>query len=563
MTVCIKCIKQFNIHNVHNCFAHPTKEVVMVNLTQRYYVHWIIICLLMTDLTVAVHQNNCPLWHTYSKDRKSCKCCPLTDGLMKCEKEYVNVAYSHCLTWNNATYNVQISRCLYIHQDRNICDSYYWYNVSSKITGLELNNVTCKPYNRQGVQCQHCIDDYGPAAFSDGVTCADCSKYKHFWILNLLFQMMMVTLLYLLVILFQVKGTCSPFNVIITNCQLGINAIMIGAGLHTKIICITNQRFAITALTLIGVLNLDFFRFLIPPLCISSSLKFVQALLFDYIIAVYPIILTIIIYVAIELYDRNWRIIVYLGTPFRLLWCRNWRPKETILSTCATFLLLSYSKFLFVSINLLFHIRAYNCNGKETPNTPVLLYDPSIKYLHSEHIPYAILALSVITVFVLLPPLLLLLYPTRLFRKCLNCCGFRRWDILHLVMDIFQGWYKNGTEGTYDYRPFSALYMIMRIVLSCAYLKLLVFNYVEYPLFDVSVGLLYVFLGMMFHAFKPYKVNWMNHTDGAICLLMAFLLLTYILKIKIIYYIGIACGMSVTLVVSLCLGYKCLRKITS
>ena len=533
----------------------------MVNLTQRYYVHWMIICLLMTDLTIAVHQNNCPIWHTHSKDKKSCRCCQSPEGLIKCVNGYVEITYGYCLTWNDATHNVQISRCLYTHQDRNICDNYYWYNASSNITGLELNNVTCKPYNRYGAQCQHCIDGYGPAAFSDGVTCADCSKYKYFWILNLLFQLMMVTLLYLLVILFQIKGTCSPFNIIITNCQIGLNAIMIGSGLHIRLICITNQRFANIALTLIGVLNLDFFRFLIPPLCISPSLKSIHVLLFDYIIAVYPIILTIVIYVAIELYDRNWRIIVYLGTPFRLLWCRNWRPKETILSTCATFLLLSYSKFLFVSISLLFHTCAYNCSGDVIPNSSVLLYDPSIKFLHSEHVPYAILALSIIIVFVLIPPLFLLLYPTRLFRKCLNCCGFRRWDILHLVMDIFQGWYKDGTEGTYDYRPFSALYMIMRIVLSFAYFKLLVYGYAKHYLFDELVGLLYAFLGIIILAFKPYKVNWMNHTDGNISFLLAFFALTYSLTIKVIHYIGIASGLSVALLFTFCLGYNCLRKI--
>ena len=72
-------------------------------------------------------------------------------------------------------------------------------------------------------------------------------------------------------------------------------------------------------------------------------------------------------YVAIELYDRNCRIIVLISSLFRLFWCRNWKPKETILCTCATF--------------------------------------------------------------------------PKLFRKFLSCCGFRRWDILHLVMDVFQGWY--------------------------------------------------------------------------------------------------------------------------
>jgi hypothetical protein len=65
-------------------------------------------------------------------------------------------------------------------------------------------------------------------------------------------------------------------------------------------------------------------------------------------------------------------------------------------------------------------------------------------------IPYVVLALTIIAVFVVLPPLLLLLYPTRVFRGCLRFMGFRRWDILHLVMDIFQGWFKDKTENQYN-----------------------------------------------------------------------------------------------------------------
>ena len=53
------------------------------------------------------------------------------------------------------------------------------HKIPTNITGPELNDVTCKTYNRQGTQRKQCIDGYGPAAFSDGVTCVDCSKYKH------------------------------------------------------------------------------------------------------------------------------------------------------------------------------------------------------------------------------------------------------------------------------------------------------------------------------------------------------------------------------------------------
>ena len=253
--------------------------------------------------------------------------------------------------------------------------------------------------------------------------------------------------------------------------------------------------------------------------------------------------------------------IIILSAPFRLLWWRNWKPNETILSTCATFLVLSYSKFLFVSISLLFYIRTHNCKCEVIPNSSVLLYDSSVKFLSSEHIPYVVLALSVITIFVLLPPLLLLLYPTRSFRKCLNSCGFCQWDILQLVMDIFQGWYKDGTEGTYDYRSLSALYMVLRIVLSYTYFRILVLR--DPALLEIAIGLLYAFLGMMFLVFKPYKVNWINYTNGNIFLLLAFFALTYTTVNRGIYYIGIILGSSVALAFSLYLGCICIKKVTS
>ena len=131
-------------------------------------------------------------------------------------------------------------------------------------------------------------------------------------------------------------------------------------------------------------------------------------------------------------------------------------------------------------------------------------------------------------------------------------------------MDVFQGWYKDGTEGTYDYRPLSALYMLLRMVFSFAYFKLMASS-TKYDLklhvFEVIVGMLYALLGMMFLAFKPYKLNWMNHIDGNIFLLLAFYTLAFINTETTMYYITIATGLSVTLVISLCVIYKCLRKV--
>ena len=279
----------------------------------------------------------------------------------------------------------------------------------------------------------------------------------------------MVTIMYLAVVLFEINGTASPFNVIITYVQLSVNGIMVGSGLYVTLACNLSRKFPQYFLTLFGIWNLDFFRLVLPPVCVSTFTKAINVLLFDYIVAFFPLLITIFVLVGIELYDRNCRVAVCLSTPLKLL-CRNrnCNPKKAILKTCATFLLLSYSKILFVSINLIFAVPLHNCSSTGSLNT-VLFYDPSIRFLHSNHIPYVVLALSIIAVFVVLPPLLLLLYPTRVFRACLRFMGFRRWDILHLVMDVFQGWFKDKTENQVDYRSFFALHLLLRILFAFVY----------------------------------------------------------------------------------------------
>ena len=517
-------------------------------------------------------QDTCPLWHYYSKTRETCKCCygsQKFNAVIECATDYLYIDNTYCMTWNKQSHGVEVAKCLRTSQkasNYHLKQSFKYYKLSTNTTGPELNDVTCNVYNRKGAQCRHCIDGHGPAVFSDGFTCADCSEHRHLWVLNLLFQLTMVTIFYIIVIVFQINGTSSPFNVFITYSQLLVYQLINFSGVYAKLIVYTNHKLFIILSTFFGIFNLDFFRFVIPPMCVSTSLKSLHVLLFDYIIAVFPIVLTILIYVAIELHDRNCFIIVILSSPLRRYWCRNWNPKETILTTCVTFLLLSYSKFLFASSNLLQFIHIYHCrSGKIITNQTVLFHDPTIRYLHSEHIPYAILALFVIAIFVLLPLLLLLLYPTRLFKKCLSCCGFQRWDILHFVMDIFQGWYKDGTEGTCDCRYFSSLYMILRFLFSsCISIFMVSFDisssdyYARYAY--IISGLLHVLLGVLFFTLKPYKIKWMNLTDGVFLTVIGVVLLTYFLNNKVIYiFITIVVLLS-PFFIFLFVIFKCLKK---
>ena len=119
-------------------------------------------------------------------------------------------------------------------------------------------------------------------------------------------------------------------------------------------------------------------------------------------------------------------------------------------------------KFFSVSLDLLAPVHLIDIDGK-TYSQFYLYYDGTIAYLGKEHLPYAILAFSVILVVNILPLLLLCLYPYRKFQKCLNHHRLNC-QALHTFMAAFQGCYKDGTNSSCDCRWFVTLHLMIRSI---------------------------------------------------------------------------------------------------
>ena len=487
--------------------------------------------------------SSCPLWHVRGRNGQ-CECGASYDHTVKCDDNYVYILRGNCITWSNSTNSAVFYTCLYSASWDTTRDT---YRIPNNVSGTKLNDITCKDYNRKGDQCKECIDGYGPAIFSDGITCTDCSKHKHLWILNLLFQIAMVCLMYLMFALIQINLTSSPLNLLVTYLQFAVIVVKFDSLVYFKGVRYIGQVSSKVLFTLCAMLNLDFLHMVLPPLCVSTNMKTVDILLFDYIIACVPLILTVFSFICIELYDRNYKLIVFLSYPIRCFTSvhQNWNPRKRILTTFVSFFLLSYAKFLFVSLSFLLSVTLYNSKGEAVPNSAILLYDPAIRPFDSEHIIYVVLTFSVLLVFVIIPTLFLVLYPTRIFRKTVNLLGFQRWDILAQIMDIFQGWYKDGLNGTRDYRPFASMYFLLRIVSCCEFFLTFLADFkeqavvvVEYP----GTGVVLVLLGALLYTVKPYKIAWMNHVDGMSFTLAGLVWLLAVLggKIICIIVVGIA-----------------------
>ena len=427
----------------------------------------------------------------------------------------------NCLTYNTLTETTEYGPCPYITHYNNTTslDGTFYIQLPSNVS--LLNEFMCGPLNREGPLCGKCKHGYGIALYSYTLECSKCWGHGYGWVLYYFLELFPITVMYFLVVIFHIRATSSPLSALVFMSQIVVYKLRLNVQLHMYFVNeVTGFPYVAlkVLLVLCGIWSLDFFRFVIPPFCVSgSNMKTVNALALEYLVAFYPIFLILSTYVCIKLHDNNFRAVVWLWKPFHRHFVylrRRWDSKASIINVFTTFLLLSFSKILFVSCTLLytFHVR-YNYG--DIPNKCVLYYDPTVGCHTLEFAIFAAVAVCVLVIFIICPTILLILYPTRLFRKCVSCCGFRRWHALHMFVESFQGQYKDGTNGTHDFRMFSASFLILRILTMATY-------FLSQPR-GISSGLQYVFFTGTFCVYaiiRPYKVNLRNNVDFLILVLL-------------------------------------------
>ena len=320
------------------------------------------------------------------------------------------------------------------------------------------------------------------------------------------------TIFFLILIIFKIRVTSAPMNAFIFSCQV----ISILANEQLFNVSPFVQVIIILLSTFFGFWNLDFFRYVIPSFCVSQHLTPIQVLALEYIVAFYPLLFIATTYIGVGLYARDWKLIVWLWRPFSRCLAFVLRGRDlnfSLVHAFASFLLLSFSKILFVSFQLLAATIVLDSKGQQVGPTMVF-YDASIGYFSPQHLPFALLAIFVLCVFVVLPALVLLLYPTRIFQRSLGCCRVR-WLALHAFADTFNGYYKNGTEGTRDYRFFAGLYIIFRLLPLLLVLQIAVYTWM---VVIVSCAIISLLFGLL----RPYKDNWINIWDSVVFGLFSF-----------------------------------------
>ena len=345
--------------------------------------------------------------------------------------------------------------------------------------------------------------------------CVQCSTSPFNWVKYILVAFLPLTVFFILVMGCRLSATSPKLLAFVFFSQ----GLTIGKNVH--VVLSLTESYPIAAnlakiiFTLYGIWNLDFFRTLLPHICVSIDT--LQALALDYAVAFYPLILLVVMYILIQVHICNFRVINFMCRPFHR--CANclrnqWDVGTSIVDAFATFLLLSYMKLLSVSSDLLIPTYVYNVNGSSLG--VYLYYNATIEYFGAEHLPYGVLAVFVLLVFILFPLLLLLLYPMRCFHQCLSCCGVR-WHALPIFIDAFQGCYKDGTNGTRDCRYFAAAFLFVRI------LAFIIFALSPTGMFYGAVLLVLIPLVIAIVIIQPYKPRFStyNVVDSVLFLVLA------------------------------------------
>ncbi len=136
---------------------------------------------------------------------------------------------------------------------------------------------------------------------SYGYPGAKCSGSFYDWFFYFSVTFLPTATFFLIIVLCQIHITFPPFNLLVFACQcLSVTISWYPFELpyvqHKESVA---SIFIGMALTVVTSFNLDFFRYIIPPVCITENLSNLQVLCMDYIVVFSPLLPTVVMYISI------------------------------------------------------------------------------------------------------------------------------------------------------------------------------------------------------------------------------------------------------------------------
>ena len=501
-----------------------------------------VLLLLMT--LCSAHTSHCPPGFIENKNNansssaSNCSCGTNLDGIIDCDEAsgVARLAIGYCMTFHTVTNSTLIGRCPFNNNYTLTKRGTVALYVTLPEEYHRLKPFLCGQYNRHDFLCNDCKHSHRSSMISYSQKCIPCGKtYRNLGRIAYFFlQVIPVTIVYIVVIVFDIRLTNSPWSVFILYSQVIVSMLKYDRHLYSGLLYITSGNkvtpFLVKiVLALYGFWNLDFLPNILPPFCLDIPKNGRHEIAYQYLVALYPLVLILFIYFCVHLYSRDVKCVVILWRA--VAHCINYRvccglkymvkkiSSQSIAHSFSSFLVLAFPKFLMVSLEVLLPIQIYDLQGKTAVFSPSLFYSPSIQYFGKEQLPFALSAVFILVIFTVMPTLLVVVYPL-----CVTKCCCRTPLSVRLFVESFNGWFKDGTqEGTRDFRVLAGLHPVLRIVLAISISLNIVFVRPLSPLANhqwLISGVTFLLCSVLFVLARPYKLVYMNQCESALFALL-------------------------------------------
>ena len=488
-----------------------------------------------------VLMKHCPPGFVLSEDTNEitwqCVCSAETKnkryvGITSCSSQK-KVAYLRRSYWIGYKNQVETEDELITGQcPRGFCKSYISkssslfneYELPNNASISDLDSYICD-HHRTGKLCGRCRPNHSVFFHSRHYHChLNNHTCKVSLILYFISELLPVTVLFLVIIVFDIRFTSGSLNSLLFYIQM-IDALII----EVKGIIEPHKTVGVMMKAnqlLYRFFNLEFFTLdnLHLSFCMWSTASTLDILAFKYVTITYSLLL-IIVTVLLMKFFNPWVIKKCCVCKIKN---KKFSAKTSVVHGLVAFLVICYAQITYVSISILTpgHIHSIGSHHAST----VAYYGGDMPFMKQLHLKYAIPAIIFTITFTIIPPLLLIVYPLcykvfALLRlqesSCVQVlCMLVPLEKLKPLLDSFQGCFKD------NYRFFAGLFFIYRLLALTNYAvtdSLTLF----YTLLEIQLV-----ITLIIHAVvQPYKQRWHNIIDilllGLLALINAMTMYNY------------------------------------
>ena len=395
---------------------------------------------------------------------------------------------------DNLMYSYCPSRNCFLHVQHNRSHS-----LIETASQDELDRLVCGNQST-GILCGTCREGYSVNYHSRDSLCTN-SSCKFGWLLYVVSELLPLTLLFIVVIVFNISFVTGELNGFIFFSQM-FDSLSISAQGFIWFPEIPYQAIRIARL-FYKVFNFDFFTRNELSFCLWKGTTMLDMLAFKYVTMAYA---SLLIIATIWLINKC--------NLYKKLYClRASTMRASITHGLSTFLVMVYAQSATVSLKILDYTPIHSKGHRY--NRSVVTYQGDIPYFHPRHLPYALPALVCVFTIVIPPAFILICYPSCLKMVAFfhlgehKCISWLLQKIPHALLkpfaDTFQSCFKD------NLRFFAGLYFVYRLfVLFSVVLPSLLTQ--RFMLLELCFVLM-----LLIHAlFQPYKAKLHNILDALI-----------------------------------------------